>query len=167
MPTPAEAGRSLTRAIRKYREGDLECLKDIVRDVFGPGSIDFHLERHFGLVAGMSWQERKVRHLEWDLAAEGGEIFVSERKGRVIGFITVVLDIEAKIGRMVNLAVARECQDRGVAHQLIERGLEYMTESGMAVAKIETLDGNHKGEHIFPSMGFKEVARQIHYFKKL
>lgn len=147
MPTSTKADRSPADDIRPYHERDLECLKDIVRNVFGPGSIDFQLERHFGLVAGKTWQDRKVRHLEWDLAAAGGNKFVFEREGRPVGFITVVLDIEAKIGRMVNLAVARECQDRGIAHALTERGLQYMKESGMEVVKIETLDSNHKGEH--------------------
>ena len=33
----------------------------------------------------------------------------------------------------------------------------------MALAKIETVVGNEVGEHLYPAMGFKEVARQTHY----
>jgi hypothetical protein len=33
----------------------------------------------------------------------------------------------------------------------------------MTVAKIETLEQNSIGRHLYPSIGFIEVARQIHY----
>ena len=33
----------------------------------------------------------------------------------------------------------------------------------MTVAKIETLEQNPIGRHLYPSVGFIEVARQIHY----
>jgi hypothetical protein len=36
-------------------------------------------------------------------------------------------------------------------------------EQGMKVTKIETLDQNDVGQNFYPSSGFKEVARQIHY----
>ena len=33
----------------------------------------------------------------------------------------------------------------------------------MTVAKIETLEQNVIGRHLYPAIGFVEVARQIHY----
>ena len=33
--------------------------------------------------------------------------------------------------------------------------------------RIETLAHNAVGQHFYPSMGFEEVARQIHYVKPL
>jgi hypothetical protein len=33
----------------------------------------------------------------------------------------------------------------------------------MTIAKIETLEQNLIGRHLYPSLGFVEVARQIHY----
>ena len=33
----------------------------------------------------------------------------------------------------------------------------------MTAAKIETLEQNSIGRHLYPSLGFIEVARQIHY----
>jgi ribosomal protein S18 acetylase RimI-like enzyme len=153
--------------IRPYQEKDLDELRRITREVFGPGSIDYHLENQFGLIKSKDWRERKVRHIDWDLNAPHGTVFVKEADGAVVGYVTVVLDIEGGIGRMVNLAVAEQAQNQGFAHQLIEHALAYMKDEGMEVAKIETLEGNVKGEHIFPTMGFREVIRQIHFFKKL
>ena len=37
----------------------------------------------------------------------------------------------------------------------------------MEVAKIETLDQNPIGQKLYPSLGFREVARQIHYAMRL
>ena len=37
----------------------------------------------------------------------------------------------------------------------------------MEVAKIETLDQNPVGQALYPSLGFTEVARQIHYAMRL
>ena len=33
----------------------------------------------------------------------------------------------------------------------------------MTIAKIETLVQNPVGSHLYPSVGFQEVARQIHF----
>ena len=37
----------------------------------------------------------------------------------------------------------------------------------MQVAKIETLEQNPIGQTLYPSLGFQEVARQIHYAMRL
>ena len=37
----------------------------------------------------------------------------------------------------------------------------------MQVAKIETLEQNPVGQALYPSLGFREVARQIHYAMRL
>jgi ribosomal protein S18 acetylase RimI-like enzyme len=34
---------------------------------------------------------------------------------------------------------------------------------GLSHARIETLDQNEIGQTLYPSMGFEEVARQVHY----
>ncbi len=37
----------------------------------------------------------------------------------------------------------------------------------MVTAKIETLEQNATAASLFPKLGFREVARQIHYIKPL
>ena len=37
----------------------------------------------------------------------------------------------------------------------------------MQAAKIETLEQNLVGQALYPSLGFKEVARQVHYAMRL
>jgi len=42
-----------------------------------------------------------------------------------------------------------------------------MREQGMKIAQIETMASNAIGQHLYPSCGFKEVGRQVHYAMKL
>ena len=153
--------------IRPFRESDRQALKDLTASVFADAAIDRFLESKFGLIAGRDWKWRKVRHIDDDIAANPAGVFVAEQEGQIVGYVTVTLDREASIGRIPNLAVARDAQGRGIGRRLLDRALDYMRSEGMEVAKIETLVGNATGEHLYPSLGFEEVARQIHFFRRL
>ena len=48
-----------------------------------------------------------------------------------------------------------------------ERSRDFVRDSGMQVAKIETLEQNAVGQSLYTSLGFREVARQIHYAMRL
>ena len=48
-----------------------------------------------------------------------------------------------------------------------EFDLAYLRGQGMEAAKIETLAQNAVGSQFYPSVGFREVARQIHYLMRL
>ena len=72
-------------------------------------------------------------------------------------------DDETRIGWIHNLVVADGMRGRGLGRQLLEHALDHFRAAGMTVAKIETLEQNPIGRHLYPSVGFVEVARQIHY----
>ena len=57
----------------------------------------------------------------------------------------------------------RPARGGGLGRRLIEHALARFRAAGMTVAKIETLEQNAVGRHLYPSVGFIEVARQIHY----
>jgi ribosomal protein S18 acetylase RimI-like enzyme len=156
--------------IRLFRESDRARLKTITADVFGPAAIDYYLERRFGPIQGRDWAWRKVRHIDDDIRANAGGIFVYENGAadrRVLGYVTVVLDREGGIGRILNLAVAGEAQGRGVGRALVEHALEYLRAEGMLLARVETLEGNAAGQHLYPMLGFERVIRQIYYAVQL
>ena len=67
------------------------------------------------------------------------------------------------MGLIPNLAVDSRQRGRGIGRKLIEFALNNFRESGLTHAKIETLDQNEIGQGLYPSLGFREVARQIHY----
>jgi ribosomal protein S18 acetylase RimI-like enzyme len=153
--------------IRRYGETDRESIKAITAICFAGVSIDFGIEVKYGPIDGKDWRWRKVRQIDDDIAANAEGIFVAVENGKVVGYVTSRVDHDSKIGWIPNLAVLPEYQQHGIGKVLIETALTYMTEAGMLYARIETLAHNTVGQHFYPSMGFKEVARQIHYIMPL
>ena len=148
--------------IRPYRPDDLPALKAITVAAFDGVSIDQGIERLFGSINGHDWKWRKGRHLDVDAARDADGIFVAEVDGRVVGGITTWRDDEAGIGHIPNIAVDSEFRSQGIGRQLIEHALHHFRHHGLTHAKIETLAQNSIGQHLYSSLGFREVARQIH-----
>lgn len=155
--------------IRGYRDEDLGRLKEITATCFDGVAIDKNIEERFGEFGGHDWKWRKLRHIDADVAGANAEgVFVWEAEdGTVGGYITGRLDHGSKLGWIPNLAVDPAFQGEGIGRALIEHVLGYFRDSGMEVAKIETLEQNEVGSAFYPSFGFEVVARQIHYAMRL
>jgi ribosomal protein S18 acetylase RimI-like enzyme len=155
----------MTIRIRPYRETDREALKALTVEAFEGVSIDHNIDRLIGPACGRDWRWRKARHVDEDIDVPGGELAVAEDEatGRPVGYVTLLIDRETLIGWIHNLAVAADGRNRGLGRQLINHALDRFRAEGMTVAKIETLEQNPVGRHLYPALGFREVARQIHY----
>jgi ribosomal protein S18 acetylase RimI-like enzyme len=150
---------------RLYREEDRPVLRDLTVAAFEGVSIDHGIDKTLGEVAARDWRWRKARQVDDDIAMPGAEIVVAEdaETGRIVGVVTLKHDPDTRIGWIHNLAVSGELRGQGVGRQLLNHALKRFREEGMTVAKIETLEQNAVGRHLYPSLGFVEVARQIHY----
>jgi len=153
--------------IRGYRAGDLETIKQLTVESFAGVTLEQNVERALGVVGGHDWRWRKARHIDDDVAANPAGVFVAEAEGRVVGYITALMDREAGKGRIPNLAVAADFRGHGLGRRLIEHALDYFRREGLAYAMIETMAQNEAGQHLYPACGFVEVARQIHFARKL
>lgn len=153
--------------IRLYQPSDLEELRRMTVEGFEGIAIDQNVERHLGIVGGHDWRWRKARHVDEDCQANPAGVFVFEEEGRVLGYISTRIDRETQKGRIPNLAVDSSARGRGLGRQLIEHALEYLRREGMAFAVIETMANNAVGQHLYPSCGFIETGRQIHFARKL
>ena len=153
--------------IRVYQPGDLEELKRITVEAFDGLALDQRVEEQFGVLNGRDWRWRKARDVEEDARANPTGLFVAVASGRIAGYISTRLDREAGKGRIPNLAVAAEARGSGLGRRLIEHALEYFRQEGMAYAMIETMAYNEAGNHLYPACGFAEVARQVHFARKL
>jgi ribosomal protein S18 acetylase RimI-like enzyme len=151
--------------IRPYRESDRPALRDLTVAAFDGVSIDHNIDRTLGPVAGRDWRWRKARAIDEDIDAAGAEIAVAEEAegGAVVGYISLRHDREARVGWIPNLAVVADLRGQGLGRRLIEHALGRFRAEGMTVARIETLEQNPIGRHLYPSAGFVEVARQIHF----
>ena len=155
--------------IRTYRSDDLPRLLEITRICFEGVSIDRNLDQHFGEFAPRDWKWRKDQHLIDDTTPPHDHgVFVYEIDASdIAGYITCRLDDSSRIGRIPNLAVLPEHQGQGIGKALMNHAFDYFKSKGMALAKIETLEQNPIGQSFYPNMGFEEIARQIHYAKRL
>ena len=153
--------------IRSFQEADREAIKNITAICFEGVGIDYNIEQRYGVIHEMDWRSRKVRHIDADIAANAAGIFVAEEAGAVIGYVTTRIDQASKIGSIPNLGVLPAHRGAGIGRQLIETATAYAKAEGMAYLRIETLDQNPIGQYLYPSCGFEEIARQIHYIKPL
>jgi ribosomal protein S18 acetylase RimI-like enzyme len=153
--------------LRSFQPADLARIQQITVESFEGVSIDRNIQREFGSVAGKDWMARKERDVTGDCEAQPEGVFVAEEGGEVVGYVTTRLDGFTGIGRIPNLAVDARYRGRGVGTELIQHALEWMRRQGMSMAKIETLEQNERGQALYPRLGFREVARQIHYVMPL
>lgn len=153
--------------IRVYRPDDLAELKRLTVEGFEGIAIDQKVEDLCGIINGHDWRWRKARHIDDDVAANPAGVFVAESGGKVVGYITTRIDRELGKGRIPNLAVDASTRGQGLGRKLIEHALAYFLSEGMEYAMIETMAYNEVGNHLYPSCGFQEVGRQIHFAMKL
>ena len=153
--------------IRKFQEADRETIKEITAICFEGVAIDHAIEQRYGLIDEKDWRYSKVRHIDSDIAANADGIFLAEIDHHVIGYITTRLDQETKVGGIPNLGVLPSYRGAGIGRQLIETAVSYAKDAGMLYLRIETLAHNPIGQYLYPSCGFQEVARQVHYVMPL
>jgi len=158
----------MSYSIRPYQSDDLEAIKVITLAGFAGVSLDHALEEKLGgELAGHDWRWRKARHIVDDVAVHAEGIFVAEAEGEVVGYISTALDREAGKGRIPNLAVAASARGQGIGRALIGHALDYFRKEKLAYAVIETMDTNPIGQTLYPASGFQEIARQVHYARRL
>jgi len=152
--------------IRPFAEADRGILKKITAVCYDGVSIDQNIEKLFGLLAGKGWTYRKQRQLEEDISAHPDGIFIAEIDNSVVGYISTRVDHETNIGRIMNFAVLPAQQKKGIGKVLMDRAMTHLKSEGMEYVRIETLEQNAAGRHFYPRLGFREVARQIHYIRR-
>jgi len=146
---------------------DAEAAAEITREAFDGVSVDQAAEKLLGPVAGLTWQDVKAHQVREEIKQSPEDCFVAKIGQTVVGYVTTRRDEALLRGRIPNLAVHKDFRGRGIGRQLLDRALEHFRRAGLKQARIETLVTNPVGRHLYPAMGFKEVARQIHYAMEL
>jgi ribosomal protein S18 acetylase RimI-like enzyme len=151
--------------IRPFRENDRVAIRELTVRAFEGISIDQSIDQRLGPIAGCDWRFRKARDVDRDIDLHGAQLAVAtdEETSEVVGYVTMQCNADTQIGWIHNLAVSARAQGQGLGRRLIEHALAHFRASGMTVAKIETVEQNAIGRHLYPSVGFVEVARQIHF----
>ncbi len=153
--------------IRVYHPQDLPELRRITLESFGSVALEQMLEHKFGIWNGRDWKARKADHIDDDVTQCPEACLVAERNGEILGYITMRIDRVNERGRIPNMAVVESVRGLGLGRRLIQHALDHMRAQGLKLAQIETMASNAIGQHLYPSCGFEEVARQVHYAMKL
>jgi ribosomal protein S18 acetylase RimI-like enzyme len=156
-----------TIQFRPCQPRDIPELRRITVESFGSVALDEMMENLFGVWNERDWKARKADHIDDDFAANASGCFVAEEDGRIVGYITTRVDRVNSVGRIPNLAVVESMRGRGLGRSLILYALDYFRSQGMAIAKIETMASNPVGQSLYPSCGFEEIGRQVHYAMRL
>jgi GNAT superfamily N-acetyltransferase len=143
-------------------------LQEIVVEVWDIGS-DWVLEEKYGAVGDRRWDRwltPKVMARLWD---ELGTTWVTERDGRVVGFIAYGLDRLRRVGTIHYNAVAVECRGEGLGTRQVEHVLALMREGGMEIAAVGTglNEGHAAARHMYERAGFEPVIDYRMYAQRL
>ncbi|HET7559179.1 MAG TPA: M20/M25/M40 family metallo-hydrolase [Limnochordia bacterium] len=145
-----------------YRPEHQDRILEITIEGFEGVSIDYWIEQHLGVIAP-GWQARKAADVKRLLAAAPSGVFVALAGDEVVGYVSLEISAEKRIGRIVDLAVDARHRRHRLGTRLLEHGIAHLRALGLPLAKIETLANNAAGQAAYPKLGFVEVARQIHY----
>ena len=153
--------------IRPFQPNDLPALRQITVESFSGVALEQMLEQKLGRWNERGWKARKADHVDDDCASNPAGVFVAERVGEILGYISTRLDRNNERGRIPNMAVSEHARGLGLGRRLINHALDYFRKQGMKIVQIETMDSNEVGQHLYPACGFTEMARQVHYAMKL
>jgi GNAT superfamily N-acetyltransferase len=127
-------------------------------------SLDTEVFREFYPKGWQVSQEQSVR----EAFSAADAVWVAVCETRVLAFAAVKLHREDRMGELQMLAVDPEAQGQGVGRALTQLALQWMKDSGMSIAMVETGgdEGHAPARRTYERAGFRifPVAR---YFKRL
>ena len=96
-------------------------------------------------------------------------LLICERNGRIVGFLSLHIDEQKKIGEIGNNAVDPSAGERGVGQEMYQGAFEWFISHGCGYVKVITgLDDAHgPARKAYERAGFDIHHENIVYFKKL
>jgi [ribosomal protein S18]-alanine N-acetyltransferase len=90
--------------------------------------------------------------------------FVAEERGAMLGY--TIAHWAADEAEILNLGVAPAHRRQGVGRALVEHMLAALRDCGARVVYLEVRQSNVIARRLYESLGFKEVARRAHYYRR-
>lgn len=160
-----------TAQVREYRPDDEERIVALSLRAWTPvfSSIEAVIG---GQIFGRlyeDWRESQERDVRAVLTQDGVRVWVAERAGGVVGFVTAAVAGDgSQIGEITMLAVDPDAQNEGIGTVLTDFAAGWLRCSGMRVAVVETGGdpGHAPARRAYEKAGFTKlpIAR---YFRAL
>lgn len=155
--------------IRPYDDSDAEAVVCLSLRAWAPVFVSIEQAMDLEVYRAFypdGWRASQRAAVEAALAEQ--DVWVAERDGAPVGFVSIVLHREDSMGEIHMVAVDPDYQAGGVGTALTEHAVDWMRRAGMAVAMVETgCDPGHapaRRTYERAGFGLHPVAR---YFKKL
>ena len=115
------------------------------------------------------WRSKKADQIRRACEpASGAAVFVAERDGQIVGFVTCYTR-SSGVGEIGNNAVWPAERGRGLGPQLYEHALAHLRAQGMQYVKVGTgLDEAHgPARRAYAKVGFEIAVPAVTYYRKL
>lgn len=99
-----------------------------------------------------------------ECAHSGVPFLVAETSGVVAGY--VIARYAADEGEILNLGVAPAHRRRGLGRTLVEHVLARLGQEGVRIVYLEVRESNSGARRLYEALGFAEVARRAHYYRR-
>ncbi|MBU4200771.1 MAG: GNAT family N-acetyltransferase [Verrucomicrobia bacterium] len=155
--------------IRIANQADLAAIKDIIVAAWDGRSEDHLMEKKYGVIENVPWQQRMIASVLGGIAEDFSNIFVAEFNGRVAGFAMYSVDDKNKTGIVGYNAVHPDMWGQGIGSVQIENILGIFRQKGLKYAKVMTgLDELHAGaRRTYEKFGFTPLATYVAYSMNL
>jgi GNAT superfamily N-acetyltransferase len=116
------------------------------------------------------WPGEYRKYLQSICKAESGvRLFVVEHGSALIGFVSMSIDRERRVGQIGLNAIHPDRQGKGFGRRMYDFVLDRMKEAGAELAYVSTGgDSNHApARAAYEKAGFDKAIPSVTYFKKL
>ncbi len=158
-------------ALRDFRPSDQEAIVVLSLRAWEPvfGSLHDTLgEELFARLRG-DWRAGQAAQVRAVLGDSDQRVWVAEdAEGRILGFVAAKLHVEQAMGEVHMIAVDPSVQNRGIGAALTEIATDWMRESGMRTAMIETGGdpGHAPARRLYEKTGYTPLPA-VRFFKAL
>src|SRR5262249_21179745 len=130
----------MDRAIRQYQPEDLGAVVDLALRAWAPvfASLERELGHELFVRAHGDWRQFQAAAVREVLSMRGMRVCVADVGDGPVGFVAARADTDRKIGEIAMLAVDPDHQRRGIGSALTAVATDWLRDSGMDVAMVET-----------------------------
>jgi len=156
--------------IREFRLEDTDAVVELSLRAWAPvfASMEEVLGTELSVRMHGDWRVHQAQAVRDTLANEATHVWVAETDRTVVGFVAAVLDREPGMGEIWMLAVDPDHQLRGVGTALTDHATEWLRDSGMTVAMVETGGdpGHAPARRVYEKAAYTALP-VVRYFKAL
>ena len=150
---------------RPAQPSEFPQLERMVIDSFEPITWFRKLDARVGPLNGKDWRTRWQSRMR--RVFETQIVLVGENQDELAAMSSGTFDAEAALGYIDLLAVDRRFQRRGYGREMLRGMMRHLKSLGAQYVYLDCLTDNDNANALYRSEGFEDMARQIHWFRKL